>query len=88
MIADKNKVKVEGYRGTWYVVDEVTFFYKDYYLLEHNFYGEDAPWVAIDTNGKLVMEDITGGVEEFLDRMDEELCQPTAEDVAEWKNWI
>lgn len=87
-IDNKNKVKVEGHRGTWYVVDELLFIGKTYYLLEHNTYGNDVAWVAVDYDGNLVMEDIWGGVEELLDFLDEQLCQPTAEDVHEWQNWI
>lgn len=88
MIVDKNKVEVKGYKGTWYVVDEVPFMGKTYFLLEHNFYGEDAPWLAVDLDGGLVMEGIIDGSIEFIERMDEELCQPTDEDFAEWQNWI
>jgi hypothetical protein len=68
---NKNKIKVEGHRGTWYVVDELVKFGQLYYLLEHNTYGEEANWVAINEAGELVMEDITDGATELAEYLED-----------------
>lgn len=73
---DKNNVIVKGHKGTWYVVEEVTFNNETFYLLEHNTHGEDAPWVAVNVSGELVMEDITDGAEELLNYLEEGGSEP------------
>lgn len=70
---DKDNVKVEGHRGTWYVVDELIIVGGRYYLLEHNTYGEDAPWIAIDVNGTVILDDITEGKGELLDYLQQSM---------------
>jgi hypothetical protein len=72
MRLNKDNIKVAGHKGTWYVVDEVQVDGETILLLEHNTYGEDAPWIAIDEDGQLVMEDITDGAEELIERLAEE----------------
>jgi hypothetical protein len=67
----KDNIKVEGHKGTWYVVDEAEYKGCKLFLLEHETYGEDAPWIAIDAQGKLVMEDITDGKDDLLERLKE-----------------
>lgn len=71
-IANKEKIKVEGHKGTWYVIDELTKFGKKFYLLEHNTYGEDADHIAINSEGKLIMEDITDGIDELTEFLETE----------------
>ncbi|MDM5370516.1 hypothetical protein QUF96_02850 [Bacillus bombysepticus] len=61
---DKSNVVVKGHRGTWYVIDETSFYGRKFYLLEHNTFGEDAMSVAIDEDGTLILEDITEGIAE------------------------
>lgn len=69
---NKEKIKVEGHRGTWSVIDELFKFGKRFYLLEHNTYGDDALCVAIDETGRLVMEDISDGITELYDYLEED----------------
>ena len=71
-VADTNKIKVEGHRGTWHIIDVVYFDMKPYFLLEHNTYGEDADHVAVDVDGVLVLEDITGGTTEVFEHLEAE----------------
>lgn len=64
-------IKIDGHRGKWYVIDELVKFGKVFYLLEHETYGEEAPWIAIDSSYKLIMEDIVDGASELADYLDE-----------------
>lgn len=40
------RIKVEGYRGFWSVIDE----YEQYVLLEHNTYGDETCYLVVDAN--------------------------------------
>jgi hypothetical protein len=73
MKMQRDNIKVEGHKGTWYIVDELTFNGQKYFLLEHETYGEDANWIAIDSKGKLVLEDITDGTSELSDYLNDKL---------------
>lgn len=64
-------IKVEGHRGTWFVIDDVMRDGKTYFLLEHETYGEDADHIAIDENGRLKFDEITDGITEIGERLDE-----------------
>ena len=64
-------IKVEGHRGTWYVIDEVVYEGNTYYLLEHETYGEDADHIAIDANGYNIFSHITDGTTEIIERLEE-----------------
>lgn len=52
----KDKIKVRGHIGTWYVIDSIKVMMKDdcqteeVFLLEHEHYGEDAPHIVTDKN--------------------------------------
>lgn len=62
----KDGIKVEGHRGTWYVIDEmVDDKYGRIYLLEHETYGDMAASVIVDGNGKLLLEDVWNGFEDW-----------------------
>lgn len=60
----KENIKVEGHVGTWYVIDETTWYGKKFFLLEHETFGEDADNVVITERGSLIFEDIVGGITE------------------------
>lgn len=67
--ATTDGIKVEGHRGTWYVLDEVIFEGKSYFLLEHETYGEDADHIAVDSTGFNIFSHITDGTDEILERL-------------------
>lgn len=55
-------IRVEGHRGTWYVIDRKTYGSRHLLLLEHETYGSDAASVIVTENThKLVMEDVWNG---------------------------
>jgi hypothetical protein len=67
MLVKKNNIKVEGHVGTWYVVDEVYYEGAMYFLLEHEYYGEDTAWIAVDEAGDIVLEGIRNGAKELIE---------------------
>lgn len=58
-------IRVEGHRGTWYVIDEGYHNGRKVYLLEHETYGDEAASVIIDSKGNLLLEDVWNGLEEL-----------------------
>lgn len=73
--SDKNQwdiygIIVEGHVGTWYVIDTQITDGVLYLLLEHEWYGDEAPCVIIDIDGNVILEDVYNG----FDDLDEYLC--------------
>ncbi len=66
-------VEVEGHVGTWYSLDKRIFNFQgknvECVLMEHEEYGEDAAWVIIDTNGKLIIQDCKNGWDELKEKL-------------------
>lgn len=58
-------IRVEGHRGTWYVIDEGYHNGRKVYLLEHETYGDEAASVIVDSKGNLLLEDVWNGLEEL-----------------------
>lgn len=63
-------IKIKGYTGTWYVVDERVQEGQSYYLLESEIYGDEAPALIVTkslTSGELVItvSDVQNGLTEL-----------------------
>lgn len=54
---------VEGHFGTWHTIEKVQVDGKDYFLMEHDEFGDEAAGVVVDSNGRLMAEDVTCGIE-------------------------
>lgn len=61
----KGEITVEGYAGTWYIIDNCIYDGKKVYLLEHETYGDDAACLIVDEDFNLIMEDVWNGFEEL-----------------------
>ncbi len=64
--AKSDNIRVEGHKGTWYVVDEMD--YKEYgkvFLLEHEYYGDEAPHIIINEYNEIVLEDVWNGFDDL-----------------------
>ena len=64
-VGDGN-IKVEGYKGTWYVIDKNHLRDKKIYLLEHETYGEDA-CIIIDEDMNVILDDVYNGFQDLWD---------------------
>lgn len=64
---DSDNIKVKGHKGTWYVVDNIEIDKKDYFLLEHEIYGDEAANIIVDIQGNLVLEDVYNGFDDLDD---------------------
>lgn len=70
----KDGITVDGHNGTWYVINELVHDGKTYRLLEHERHGDEALCIAIDEEGRLVMEDISDGITELAEHLNN--CTP------------
>ena len=66
LITDENYIRIDGYFGSWYVIDKMTVKDKTYYLLEHNTYGDETPNLCIDIHGKVYSDDTYDDLETVL----------------------
>ena len=57
VLQDKSEhIKVEGYRGTWYVIDSTIFQGEKYFLLEHETYGDETEALVVNIYGGVITE--------------------------------
>ena len=57
--------KIEGYSGTWYSIDSEFINGEEYFLLESEEFGDDIPCVIVDSNLKVVLDDVCNGLWEY-----------------------
>jgi hypothetical protein len=58
-------IKVEGHTGTWAVIDTAQYPTGKLFLLESEQFGEDAPSIICNENGKLIMDEIYNGFDDY-----------------------
>lgn len=59
---------IEGKKGTWLAYDNIIINGKEFFLMEHTTYGNDAPNVVLDEAGKIVMDQVCHGFDETVQR--------------------
>ena len=61
----KEKIKIKGHVGTWYVVESAVFNGQVIYLLEHEHYGDDAQHLIIDENKNILADEWEHSFDEY-----------------------
>jgi len=69
----KQNVRVDEHRGTWYEVDSTIILGRKLYLMEHEFYGDEAANIIIDENEKLVMSDVWNGFQDYIEATEDSI---------------
>lgn len=71
-MVNRDGIKIEGHRGTWYVINEMDVYNdatkkedKRLYLLEHEVYGEDAPHLIVDKDLNIILDDVWNGFDDY-----------------------
>lgn len=67
---DSSNIEVEGHIGTWYVIDNEVIGGTKYFLLEHEEHGDEAACVIVDSDGKLVLDDVWNGFDDLKEHFD------------------
>lgn len=62
------RLAVDGHFGTWHTIDSMKLGELKLFLMEHDEYGDETACVIVDSNGKLLAEDVWNGFDqEILD---------------------
>ena len=60
-----DRAKIEGYVGLWYSIDSEFINGEEYFLLESEEFGDDIPCIIVDSNLKVVLDDVCNGLWEY-----------------------
>ncbi len=66
---DSDNIEIEGYTGTWYVIEAEHIKGKDLFLLESEYYGDEAACLIVDGERNLVMDDVHNRFADYLERI-------------------
>lgn len=67
---DGYNIEVDGHIGTWYVIDTEVVDSTKYFLLEHEEHGDGAACVIMDSDGKLVLDDVWNGFNDLKEHFE------------------
>ncbi len=63
---DTEGVLIENRKGSWIAVDELVIDGRQFFLMEHEQYGNSAAFAVVDANGKIAAEDTYNGFDESV----------------------
>ena len=88
--ADSDSLIIDGYEGTWYVVDTETVDGKEIFLLENEEYGDETFGIIIDRDRNILIDEAWNGFADYHEKYDnitpEEKLADKVE--AEWKAFL
>ena len=88
--SDSDALIIDGYEGTWYVVDTETVDGKDLFLLENEEYGDETFGIIIDKDRNVLVDEAWNGFADYHKKYDnitpEEKLANKVE--AEWKAFL
>ena len=67
----RDEIKIEGMKGTWYVIDEKLWNDEIVYLLESEQHGDEAPCIIANENLKVIAVHVANGFSDLCDLEDE-----------------
>lgn len=88
--ADSDELIIDGYEGTWYVVDTETVDGKELFLLENENYGDETFGIIIDKDRNVLVDEAWNGFSDYHEKYDnltpeEKLANRVT---AEWKAFL
>ena len=63
-------IAIKGHKGTWHVIDRTIYNGKEFYLLEHDIYGDEVACLIIDEDGDLLLEDVWNGFDDLYEQIE------------------
>ena len=58
-------IRINGYRGTWYVIDCDIWCGQFVYLLESEQYGDEMPCLIVNQFDDVILDDVYNGLDEL-----------------------
>lgn len=87
---NSDEIIIDGYEGTWYVVDTETVDGKELFLLENEEYGDETFGIIIDKDRNVLVDEAWNGFDDYHEKYDnitpEEKLANKVE--AEWKAFL
>jgi len=68
----RDGIKIEGMKGSWYVIDESTWNDEVIYLLESEQHGDETACIIVNENLKLIAVDVWDGFSDLENIEDED----------------
>lgn len=65
-VMKKEGIKIEGHKGTWYIINESYYKGRKVFLLESEQYGEDAAALIVDKNLRIIQEGVFNGFNDLV----------------------
>lgn len=62
---NRDGIVLEGYEGTWYVIDEAYIGGQELYLLESEQEGDELPGIIVDEDLHVIMDDAWNGFDDL-----------------------
>lgn len=85
---DTTDFHIEGKEGSWLAYDSIIIEGQEFFLMEHTVYGAQAANVVLDSEGKLVADNVFHGFDETVkQQIREYLHPPVKEPKPEKLNW-
>ncbi|NLV93561.1 MAG: hypothetical protein GX031_03280 [Candidatus Riflebacteria bacterium] len=62
-----SEIKIQGYYGTWYVIDVLETDNGDLFLLESEQYGDEVPGIIVNNWNEVMLDYVYNGFEDWYD---------------------
>lgn len=69
---------LEGRKGEWTAIESIIIDDSEFFLMEHNTYGQEAAWIIVDCNGNLMMDHI---IEDSIEKITRQLREYLVQEV-------
>lgn len=69
---NRKNLRIADYTGLYDVAMSEVVDGKEYYLMEHSFYGEDVPCLWVDEDCHVIVEDVWNGLLDLTDHLENE----------------
>jgi hypothetical protein len=61
----RDKIKIYGHRGTWYVIDKSVYKGEPVFLLEHEQYGDETACLIVKEDLTVLVDDVWNGFDDL-----------------------
>lgn len=68
---NSKNIKIEGHKGSYYVIDSLQTMIGKLFLLEHEYYGEESPCIIVDIEGSVVLTGVYDGFNDYYEMIEE-----------------
>lgn len=65
--SNSDGITIEGYTGTWYVIDTNETPFGDLFLLESEVYGDETASLIVDENGLVLLDYVWNGFDDLFE---------------------